>query len=124
MSIVATSFFGTLYMLDWFDPDAVRVRNANLIMAALEKHLAAKGSYPLLPVRDSYASQLAAPLVAGGFIGAIPADPPGTEPIHYASFDGKSFGLWMHFARSGPCKIVVGGPSAGWWGETPACSFR
>jgi hypothetical protein len=123
MAVVTIFFFGTLFVLDFLDPDAVRVKNAKSIMAALEKYRATKGTYPILPIRDSRTTELAGALVSGGYLDAIPADPPGAEPIHYASFDGKSFGLWMHFVKASQCKIVIGAPSAGWWGDLPVCQF-
>jgi hypothetical protein len=89
------------------------------IIAALEKYRAATGAYPVVPpALDVRTTQLVGPLVEGGYLRAIPIDPPGAEPNHYFSLDGKSFGLWLHLERSGQCRIVVGGPApAG--GATP-----
>jgi hypothetical protein len=119
--IVALFFFGTLFALDFFDRrsrDAARIETAKSIMPALEKYRAAKGAYPVLPVPDSLIKELSGPLVTGGYLGAMPS---GLDQTRYASFDGKSFGLWIYLERSGPCKIVVNAPSTGWWGDLPTC---
>jgi hypothetical protein len=116
IAIMLVFFFGTLYWLDWLDPDVARKKNANALIAALERYYAANGAYPILPVRDSLISELAGPLVRDGYIPAIPSDAPGVEPTHYYSFDGKAFGLWLHFKASLPCKIAVRDQGKDWWG--------
>jgi hypothetical protein len=124
LCIVAVFFFATLYALDLLDPNVVRKRNAQAIIGALERYYAAKGTYPVLPARDSYVPELAAPLVSGGFISAIPSDPPGLEPTRYYSYDGKSFGLLLHFKDYPPCKIAMRDPGKGWWGSDIAYCER
>ncbi len=121
VSIVLVSFVIALLALDLFDTDVIRKKNARAIAAALERYYEAKGSYPILPIRDSPVTLLAGSLVAGGFISEIPADPAGAEPTHYFSNDGKSFGLWLHFKGAPPCKITVRDPGKGWWGDAPYC---
>src|SRR4051812_20869030 len=100
LAIVVVFFFGTLFALDymgWGSPDSIRASNAKAIMEALQKYRTAKGAYPVLPVPDSPFSELAGPLVGGGYISAIPTDPPGSQKPHYVSYDGKAYGLWLFF---------------------------
>lgn len=127
IAIVVVSFFATLVILDYVgypapSADQVRAGNAKQIMAALEKHRAAKGAYPVLPVVDSITSELRKPLVDGKFIAAIPADPPDDEPTHYVSYDGSSFGLRV-IQNKKPCLIEVRITKSGWWGQPPLCKF-
>jgi hypothetical protein len=120
---VAAFFFGTLYVLGYPDnraPDTIRADNAKVIIAALEKYHAAKGSYPILPVPDSRIKELAGPLAE--FLRPIPIDPEDAEPTHYVSFDGKSFGLWLH-QKPGPCIVEVKTSKTGWWGQPPPCNL-
>lgn len=123
--VVLVSFFGTRYAMDYYIDrparDATRTENAKMVMAALEKYRTAKGAYPLFPPALDVRTTQLTPLVEGGYLRAIPADPPGAEPNHYFSFDGKSFGLWLHLEQTGQCRIVVGGPGTGWWSDPPAC---
>jgi len=128
IAVVAVSFFITLIVLDYIGypaptPDQMRASNAKQIMAALEKYRAAKGAYPVLAGSDSVITELRKPLVEGKFIAAIPADPPDAEPIHYATYDGQSFGLLV-FQNNKGCLIEVRAPhTMGWWGQPPYCKF-
>ena len=126
IAVLAAFFFGTLYAMDFVDRrtrDGRRVETAKAVMAALAKFRAAKTSYPILPNRDGYITDLAPFLVTGGFIGEIPPNPPGAEPTRYYSDDGKSYGLWLHFERSENCKIEVDAKNTGWWGNPAICSL-
>jgi hypothetical protein len=123
LAIIALSFFGTLYFLDYQAPrtsaDAVRASTAKTVMAALEKYRAAKGSYP---VTSGPLSALAPALVGGGFVAAIPPDPPG-EPTQYASFDGAVYGLLIKLDRNErPCIVEPANIKTGFWGA-PSCGF-
>lgn len=120
LGIVLVSFFTALYCFDLLDPDVARKRNAQTIIAALERYYKAKGTYPVLPLRDSQVSELGAVLISGGYISAIPSDTPGPEPTHYYSNDGKSFGLWLHFEALPPCKITIRDAGRDWWGDNMA----
>ena len=127
LAIVVTSFFGTLSILNYSDitaRDSMRVENAKVIIAAIQKYHASKGNYPLVPPGyDVRLTELAPFLVGGGYLRAMPADPPGTEPIHYVSFAGNAFGLWLHLERSGQCIIEVGASKTGWWEQPPPCQL-
>jgi hypothetical protein len=128
IAIVVVSFFLALLALDYVGYpaptlDQVRAGNAKQIMAALEKHRAAKGAYPVLPGADVVTSELRKPLVEGKFIAAIPEDPPDAEPTHYVSYDGQSFGLLVVQDKKN-CLIEVRAPhKMGWWGQPPYCRF-
>lgn len=118
-AIVAFSFFGTLFVLDFMDsPDAVRVKNAKAIMLALDKFRSAHGGYPILP--DGLTAQLRVPLA--NYLNDIPADPTGPQ-ARYVSYNGKSYGLWIFQETSGPCLIEVGISGSKWWGLTQPCKL-
>jgi hypothetical protein len=126
LAIVVVFFFGTLFALDymgWGSPDSIRASNAKAIMEALQKYRAAKGAYPLIPATDGPLAELAGPLVGGGFLSAFPADPTGGQKPRYISADGKAYGLWLYFERSGACMVEVGITRSGWWGNPPPCRF-
>ncbi len=127
IAIVVVCFFVTLAVLDYVGfptptTDQVRARNAKQIMAALEKHYAAKGKYPLLPEKDVLTSELRKPLVEGKFIAALPADPPDAAPIRYVSIDGNSFGMLVVQNKKN-CLIEVRAAQTMWWGGPPPCQF-
>lgn len=124
LAIFGGFFFGTLVIMERVDSrarDEIRVQTVKSILNALEKYHASKGAYPVLP--DRSVAQLTDFLVGGGYLSTIQV-PPRAEPTHYASFDGKSYGLWVHLENSeGPCRIAVGSSGRGWWGEPPTCQF-
>jgi hypothetical protein len=126
LAIVAISFFGTLFALDFLERrsrDLVRIETAKAVMSALEKYRQARGAYPvLLPALDGNLSELSPPLIGGGYLSAIP-QPPGAFPTRYMSPDGKVYGLWVRGERNGDCIIEVGISKTGWWGEHRACAF-
>jgi hypothetical protein len=125
VAIVVLSFFATLYFLDYLaaprnSADAIRASTAKAVMAALEKYRAAKGSYPIIP--DAPLSSLAPALVGGGFLTAIPPDPPGKEETRYASFDGTVYALHLIFDRDGrPC--IAEPVKTEWWGGLSPCQL-
>jgi hypothetical protein len=124
LAIVVLSFFGTLYILDYWaaqnSPDAVRASTAKVVMTALEKYRVAKGAYPVIP--DRPLSELAPALVGGGFLAAIPPDPPGKQISRYASFDGKLYALYLTFDRDGkPCIAEL--QKTGFWGGLSPCQL-
>lgn len=123
-TIVAAFFFGTLFAMNIVDKqarDSARVETVKAIMTALEKFRTSKGAYPILPKLDGLLPELSGSLVGGGFIGAIPADPPGAPPSHYISPDGKIYGLFVRLERTGDCRVEVGASNTGWWGNLPTC---
>src|SRR3954471_23725842 len=74
LAIVALCFFGTLFVLEYFDPgarDRVRAEHVRSLRAALENYRKARGSYPVYP--DNPVDALRKDLVDGGFMSAIPA---------------------------------------------------
>jgi hypothetical protein len=125
IAIVATSFFGTLFLLDRYKNQDPLAREANSLRAALKEYRAAKGAYPIVP--DGLIVDLKKELVLGGYLR------PGSHPEpdtggHYVSFDGKSYGLLFYIDRTSsdgtPCVIEVDttGPTE-WWGRPPKCEF-
>jgi hypothetical protein len=125
-AVIACFFFGTLFALDFMDRrsrDTARIDTVKSVMAALEKYRAARGAYPVLPVPDIAITQLSGPLVGGGYLTTIPNDPPGADQTRYVSLDGTAFGLRIALERSGVCRLAVGGPGTGWWGNPPPCPF-
>jgi hypothetical protein len=135
LAIVLVFFFGTLYVLDWWNslpyPDSVRADHANQIKAALEAYRVARGHYPA-PFADNQLTDLKNELVDGKFIGAIPKDPTwgnGDNQYRYVS-NGKSYGLLLHLQfpvgkipAGGSCLTGVGTTSSGWWNNAPQCPF-
>jgi hypothetical protein len=120
-AIVVGSFAATNLVLDYYYPrsvNEVRTRNAKAVMAALEKHKAAKGGYPVL--LDGLVGELSEPLVKGGFINALPSDPVGPQFLRYVSYDGKAYGMLVGL-EGGPCLIEMGISKSGFWGQPPAC---
>jgi hypothetical protein len=124
LAVFGGFFFGTLVIMEKLDSrarDETRVQTVKSILDALEKYRVSKGAYPVLP--DRPITQLTDFLAAGGYVDTIRI-PPGAEPTHYVSYDGKSYGLWVHLENSeGPCRIAVGSSGSGWWGEPPKCQF-
>jgi hypothetical protein len=124
LAIVAVSFFGTMFLLDFMDRrsrDALRIETAKSIMAALAKYRASKGAYPLLTPLDSPMVGLANSLVGNGYLTAIPPNPIGSDPSRYVSVDGTAYGLLIYLEGSGACRVEVGASKTGWWGQPPPC---
>ena len=130
LAILASFFFGTLFILgysfsspaDLTTPagrDRVRAENARAVIRALAEYRSIHDTYPVLP--DSTLPAVAKPLVTEGFLRAVPRDPPGTEPIHYVSFNGAAFGIWIHFEKSPACIVEIGASKTGWWGQPEPC---
>jgi hypothetical protein len=137
MAILFGCFFGTLFVLDWWNqlpyPDSVRADHARAIKAALEKYRAKIGHYPV-PFTDNALTDLKKELVDKGFIAAIPEDPTWglttDKQYRYVSTDGKIYGLLWHLQfpigkveAGGRCLTGVGADSAGWWSNAPLCPF-
>lgn len=122
-AIVATFFFGTLFLLDYVDqrrsPEASHAANVRLVMDALQKYRVAKNTYPILP--DGPITQLASPLVDGGYLTAIPKDLGGSTNRYLS--DGKSYGLRIARPTDGDCLVEVGTARTGWWGLTLPCNY-
>jgi hypothetical protein len=123
LAIVVIFFFGTLFLLDFADqkrsPEALRAANVRLVMDALQKYRAAKGAYPNLP--DGPMTQLAAPLVDGGYLTGIPNDLGGSTNRYLS--DGKSYGLRIARPTGGDCLVEVGITRTEWWGLTLPCNY-
>lgn len=133
LAIVASFFFGTLFVIDWMDtlpfPDSARADHARSIKTALEAFRASKGQYPT-PAGDVPLTDLKKDLVDGKFIAAIPKDPTagfGPNQYRYVS-TGAAYGLLFHLQfptgkipAGGAC--LTGVATQGWWGNPPACPF-
>jgi hypothetical protein len=122
LAIVGVFFFGTLFLLDQIDrrrsPEAVRAEGVKSIKAALE-YRSARNAYPDLP--NGPITQLADPLVGGGYLVAIPNELQGSSNRYLS--DGKSYGLRIARQSGGDCIVEVGATKTGWWGLTLPCSF-
>jgi hypothetical protein len=131
IAIVAISFFGTLFTLDYLDPDSVRATHAKSVKAALEKYRSAKGAYPF-PFPDNPLTDLKKVLVDGGYLVAIPDDPvfgaKDKDRYRYVSNSGKNYGLLFHLSTGktpsgSTCLTGVGTAGYGFWGQQPECPF-
>jgi hypothetical protein len=127
IAIVATSFFGTLFLLDRYKNQDPLAREANSLRAALKEYRAAKGAYPTIP--DRLTVELKKELVGGGYLRSDNRPQPDAD-ARYVSFDGKSYGLLFHIDRTAsnplgtPCVIEVDTTGkTGWWGYPPKCEF-
>jgi hypothetical protein len=131
-AILAASFFCTLFALDYLDSrarDALRVEHLRSIVAALEKYHGTRGAYPVFTPPEVDVVNLKQALVEGKYLATIPNDPLWPDKsYHYASFDGGSYGLFIHLERAngkiaagGACVIIVRAAPDGWWGRPPDC---
>ncbi len=130
MAVVATFFFGTLFVLDSADSQArdfLRAEHARLLKAALERYRSAHGSYPAT-FPDNPITDLRMALVDGGYLPAIPADPlwAGTAKQYRYVSVGPTYGLLLHLESEhgkmppGACMTGVG-TATWWWGGAPIC---
>lgn len=134
MTVVATFFFGTLFILNNADSrarDSLRAEHARSLKAALEQYRDTHGTYPAT-FFDNPVTDLRAALVGGGYLSAIPVDPlwAGTEKQYKYVSAGKSYGLLLHLelangkiSARGTCLTGVGTADTGWWGGQPDCPF-
>jgi hypothetical protein len=137
MAVVAISFFGTLFILNYSSGDssardASRAEHAKMLKGGLEKYRAARGKYPA-PFGNNPATDLKAVLVDGGFLSAIPQDPLWAlteNQYRYVSVDGAKYGLLFHLelpsgkiTAGGKCLTGAGTALTGWWGQPPDCPF-
>jgi hypothetical protein len=119
-AIVLTSFFGTLFVLDYLEPAALRNRtraeHARKIMDVMANYKNRNGGYP----------------VATGFlddikgVGTFPQDPAGRR-YSYAS-DGKRYGILISLEETihTPAILCTAGDGirgTGAWGDPPECQF-
>ena len=128
IAVIAIFFFGTLYTLDYLNPDSLRARQANLLKAALEEYRLAHGMYPQ-PFPDNPITELKKYLVDGGYLSTIAEDPAFSGFPRY-TLGGKTYGLLFKLERSagkipagGPCLTGVGYAGTGWYGQPPDCPF-
>jgi hypothetical protein len=133
-AVVATSFVGTLFVLDYLrygmDRDQIRAEDAKSLKSALARYRAVHGSYPVFP--GNPVSDLKTALVFEGYTSAIPDDPlwgKSDKQYHYASV-GTSYGLLFHLEKAigkipagGICMTGVGTAGSGYWDEPPDCPF-
>jgi hypothetical protein len=135
IAVVAISFFGTLFALDYFYlpyPDYVRANDARMMKVVLEKYRSANGHYPS-PYPGNPLTDLDKDLVGGGFIARLPSDPvygAGVGGEYLYASDGVKYGLLLHFKfaagqikAGGVCLTGVGYAGSGWWGQPPDCPF-
>lgn len=137
IAVVSISFFGTLFILNYWDGDArardaLRAEHAKLLKSGLEKYRSARGKYPA-PFGNNPAADLKLILVDGGFLSAIPQDPLWAlteNQYRYVSIDGSKYGLLFHLelssgkiAAGGKCLTGVGTTLTDWWGQPPDCPF-
>jgi hypothetical protein len=136
--VLAISFFGTLFILDYSGGDnraardRLRAEHAKLLKAGLEKYRGARGKYPA-PFGNSPTADLKATLVGGGFLSALPQDPLWAlteNQYRYVSVDGTTYGLLFHLelpsgkiSAGGKCLTGVGTARTDWWGQPPDCPF-
>lgn len=127
VAIVAASFLGTLFLLDYliFTPDYIRTREIKIFKTAMENYRAAKGHYPG-PSAGIPLSDLKSELVGGGFITAIPRDP-SDVPYTYASDGASTYVLVLRLdavpkepPANGYCITGVGLPATT---VQPPCPF-
>jgi len=128
VGIVAIFFFGTLYVLNAMDVgyrNATRMENIKLLKNALDRYLAAHGTYPAqLP--DNSIEDLKPFLVSPGYLSAIPRDPlPGHTYRYAAGLDATTqrYGLRVYTEGTGDCVTGVSHKAVGWWSPTPNCPF-
>jgi hypothetical protein len=129
IAILASSFLGTLYLLDSSDfrsMDALRIEDAKSLKAALERYHAARGKYPS-PFHDNDIADLKSELVGGGFIAKLPVDPywknGRINKYRYRS-DGSGYAL-LFYLELGPCMTGVGMAATGPWDgrNITTCAF-
>jgi hypothetical protein len=127
-AIVAASFFGTLFVLNFMDSrtrDAQRKEDLKILRSALDQYRAARGGYPA-PFPDNSVDDLKAALVDGGFLKSIPRDPLPPRIYRYTSYgvtDGQRYGLRISTERESDCITGIGFEGRGWWGPYPSCPF-
>jgi len=137
IAVCASSFFVTLFVLNYYDNnrprDSIRVEHAKVLKTALEKYRSARGKYPA-PFLDNVIFDLKGELVDGGFLASMPQDPfwetsTGNQ-YRYVSADGTTYGLLFHLESAdgkipagGKCLTGVGTAGTGWWGQPPDCPF-
>jgi hypothetical protein len=131
IAIVVIFFFGTLFALDYLDPDGVRATHAKSLKSALERYRSERGHYPA-PFPDNALTDLKGELVDGGYLTSIPKDPvfgaTGKNQYRYVSNSGGNYGLLFHLgAANAPagstCLTGVGTAGSGFWGQQPNCPF-
>jgi Type II secretion system (T2SS), protein G len=127
-AIVAISFFGTLYVLDYQNGKSrnlQRAEHAGLLKNALEQYRASRGIYPSFA--NNPVSDLKPALVNGGYLRSIPSDPLWPDkPYRYTSGanDGKSYGLLFPIEESDQPTCVTGLMiNPGWWSGPKKCPF-
>ncbi len=137
IAVVAISFFGTLFVLSYWDGDAkardaLRAEHAKQLKAGLEKYRSARGKYPS-PLANNPATDLKPILVDAGFLSGIPKDPLWAlteNQYRYVSVDGTKYGLLFHLelptgkiTAGGKCLTGAGTAATDWWGQPPDCPF-
>jgi hypothetical protein len=134
LAVVVFFFFGTLSILDYRDSqsrDLLRAEHAKSIRAALERYHATYGMYPS-QFLDNPLGDLKGPLVDGGYLSTIPADPlwGGTEKQYRYVSGGPTYGLLLHLEiasgmipAGGACLTGVETAGTRWWGQPPDCPF-
>jgi hypothetical protein len=119
--IVLVFFFGTLFLLDWWDRssdlDAVRAKHAGQISAALEAYRGKTGHYPA-PFSDNPLADIEKEIGE-----PLPGDPVGgaNQYRYVSSADGKRYGLLFHLPNGKTCISGVGVRGTGWWQNAPEC---
>jgi hypothetical protein len=114
--VVAAFFFGTLFALDYFDPrtpDAIRMRDANLLKDAIQRYGAATGKFPVFS--DNSVDDLRTVIVGGGYLSDIPNDPARKSKgwqYRYAS-DGNAFGILV-MLDTGQCRVGIAKGNVYW----------
>jgi hypothetical protein len=121
IAIVAVFFFGTLFVLDWWNQppslDRLRANHIKQIKAALETYRSKTGHYPA-PFLDNPLTDIQ-PLIDV----PLPQDPRGgVNAYRYvSSIDGKRYGLWFHLEGDATCIAGVAFEGTEWWHNAPAC---
>lgn len=119
-AIVLVFFFGTLFILNWWDRppdlDPLRASHAKQIGAALEAYRRKTGHYPT-PFPDNPLADIQKDIGA-----SLPQDPGGSaNQYRYVSIDGNRYGLLFHLQGGGTCVSGVGVTGTGWWLNAPEC---
>lgn len=132
--LVLGSFFGTLALLDLYDPAHAlnQKRNADVakLKDAIDRYYSDRNAYPMLPV--SPVDELAKDLVPG-YLKEIPTDPlraAGVFQYQYASDGRTKYAIWMRYAAekfgsrpAGDCVTGVGVRGLPAFSHLPECQF-